>query len=81
MTGRWSTLVQTYGCLAASALFWLDMREQVGRRLRRAGQIENCWMSSPPGSAFLYVRREVQHLIEPLVVSWGWNRDAQTSEV
>jgi isopenicillin-N epimerase len=31
-------------------------------------------MAAPPGSAFLYARREVQHLLEPLVVSWGWNR-------
>ena len=29
-------------------------------------------MAAPPGSTFLYARREVQHLIEPLVVSWGW---------
>jgi isopenicillin-N epimerase len=29
-------------------------------------------MNCPPGSAFLYARKEVQHLIEPLVVSWGW---------
>jgi isopenicillin-N epimerase len=37
----------------------------------------NChrWLSGPPGSAFPYARRDVQHLIEPLVVSWGWNRD------
>ena len=29
-------------------------------------------MNCPPSSAFLYARREVQGLVEPLVVSWGW---------
>jgi isopenicillin-N epimerase len=33
------------------------------------------WMMSPKGAAFLHVRREVQHLVEPLVVSWGYGND------
>ena len=34
----------------------------------------NChkWIGSPKGAGFLYARREVQHLVDPLVVSWGW---------
>ena len=30
------------------------------------------WMMTAKGSSFLYVKKEVQHLIEPLVVSWGY---------
>ncbi len=30
-------------------------------------------MLAPKGAAFLFVRREVQPLVEPLVVSWGMN--------
>ncbi|HEX6387259.1 MAG TPA: aminotransferase class V-fold PLP-dependent enzyme [Anaerolineae bacterium] len=30
------------------------------------------WLCGPKGSGFLYTRPERQHLIEPLVVSWGW---------
>ena len=35
----------------------------------------NChkWMMSAKGAAFLFVRRELQHLIDPLIVSWGYN--------
>jgi len=29
------------------------------------------WMLTPKGAAFLYVRREIQNLINPLIVSWG----------
>jgi len=34
----------------------------------------NChkWLSSPKGAGFLYVRADLQPVIEPLVVSWGW---------
>jgi isopenicillin-N epimerase len=33
------------------------------------------WLMSPKGSAFLYARREMQHLVEPLIVSWGWQAE------
>ncbi len=33
------------------------------------------WMLSPKGAAFLHARREMQPLLEPLVVSWGWESE------
>lgn len=31
------------------------------------------WMLTPKGSSFLYVKKELQHLLDPLIVSWGYN--------
>jgi isopenicillin-N epimerase len=41
----------------------------------------NChkWLLSVKGAAFLYVRRELQPLIEPLIVSWGYNPTPETT--
>ena len=33
------------------------------------------WMLTPKGSSFLYVRKALQSLIDPLVVSWGYDSE------
>jgi len=33
------------------------------------------WLCSPKGAGFLYARPEVQNLLEPLIVSWGWKSE------
>jgi isopenicillin-N epimerase len=33
------------------------------------------WMCAPKGCSFLWARREVQPILQPLVVSWGWESD------
>jgi isopenicillin-N epimerase len=40
----------------------------------------NChkWLGSPKGAGFLYARPEMQHVLEPLVVSWGWEPENTT---
>lgn len=30
------------------------------------------WMMTPKGSSFLYVKKEQQHRVDPLIVSWGY---------
>jgi isopenicillin-N epimerase len=33
------------------------------------------WLCAPKGAGFLYARPEVQHLLKPLVISWGYEAE------
>jgi isopenicillin-N epimerase len=33
------------------------------------------WLNSPKGAGFLYARPDVQALLEPLIISWGWQSE------
>jgi isopenicillin-N epimerase len=33
------------------------------------------WMMTPKGSSFLYVKKEFQDALEPLIISWGYEAD------
>ena len=38
----------------------------------------NChkWLCAPKGAGFLYVRRELQPIVHPLVIGWGYGEDS-----
>lgn len=36
------------------------------------------WMLTPKGCSFLYVKKEYQHLFDPLVISWGYKNPLPT---
>lgn len=33
------------------------------------------WMLTPKGCSFLYVKKEMQHLFDPLIISWGYEAE------
>ena len=37
------------------------------------------WLCAPKGSAFLYARKEKQSLVQPLIISWGWQSDSPST--
>ena len=37
------------------------------------------WLSAPKGSSFMYVKNDIQDMIDPLIISWGKEVDPSTS--
>ncbi len=35
------------------------------------------WLFAPKGTAFLYVRKELQSIVKPLITGWGWGTDRE----
>ncbi len=56
---------------AIRALAWASV-VSLGPRL---GPHRLKWLGAPKGAGFLYVRKELQHDIHPLVIGWGYEGD------
>jgi isopenicillin-N epimerase len=42
---------------------------------RQPGPHRHKWLGAPKGAGFLYVRRELQREVHPLLISWGYEGD------
>ena len=57
---------------------------QISLELRHIGADIYCgachkWLCAPKGAAFLYVRREMQSWLDPLIVSWGYESESPSN--
>ena len=39
------------------------------------------WMMAPKGSSFLHVKKEQQHWVDPLLISWGYKSDTPSDSI
>lgn len=39
------------------------------------------WLLAPKGNSFLYVKRELQNLIDPLIISWGYKAEVPSESL